>query len=76
MLITALIALQRTQTGVDTRHVPAIDVPALYDGKTPQQVLDFYNESIGRIDALPGVTETAVAMIAPWRDADNYGVGM
>ena len=76
MLITTLIALQRTQTGVDTRHVLAIDVPALYDGKTPQQVLDFYKESIRRIDALPGVSETAVAMIAPWRDADNYGVGM
>ena len=76
MLITTLIALQRTQTGVDTRHVLAVDVPALSYGKTPQQVLDFYKESIRRIDALPGVTETAFGMIAPWRDADNYGIGM
>ena len=29
-----------------------------------------------RIDALPGVTETAFGMIAPWRDADNFGVGL
>jgi putative ABC transport system permease protein len=76
MLITTLIALQKTQTGVDTRQVLAIDVPALSYGKTPQQVLDFYKESIRRIDALPGVTGTAFAMIAPWRDADSYGVGM
>jgi putative ABC transport system permease protein len=76
MLITTLIALQKTQTGVDTRHVLAIDVPALYNGKTPQQVLDFYKESIRQIDALPGVSETAVGMIAPWRDADNFGVGL
>src|SRR5271155_2489975 len=76
MLITTLIALQRTQTGVDTRHVLAIDVPAPSNGKTPQQVLDFYKESIRQIDALPGVSETAVGMIAPWRDANDFGVGL
>jgi predicted permease len=75
MLITTLIALQRIQTGVDTRHVLAIDVPAPSNGRTPQQVLDFYKESIRQIDALPGVSETAVGMIAPWRDADNFGPG-
>ncbi len=76
MLITTLIALQTTQTGMDTRHVLAIDVPAPSNGKTPQQVLDFYKESVRQIDALPGVTETAVGMIAPWRDAENFGVGL
>src|SRR5271163_2386771 len=76
MLITTLIALQTIQTGVDTRHVLAIDVPAPSYGKTPQQVLDFYKEAIRQIDALPGVTETAVGMIAPWRDANDFGVGL
>jgi putative ABC transport system permease protein len=76
MLITTLIALRKTQTGVDTRHVLAIDVPAPSYGKTPQQVVDFYKESIRQIDALPGVTETAFGMIAPWRDADKFGVGL
>jgi predicted permease len=76
MLITTLIALQKTQTGVDTRHVLALDVPALSYGKTPQQVLDFYKESMRRIDALPGVTTTAYGTIAPWRDADNFGPGL
>ena len=76
MLITTLIALQKTQTGLDTRRVLVIDVPALYNGKTPQQVLDFYKETVRRIDALPGVTDTAVAAIAPWRDADNFGIGL
>src|SRR5580658_3519379 len=75
MLITTLIALQRIQTGVDTRHVLAIDVPAPSNGRTPQQVLDFYKEAIRQIDALPGVSETAVGMIAPWRDADDFGPG-
>src|SRR6202522_706053 len=75
MLITTLIALQRVQTGVDTCLVLAIDVPAPSNGRTPQQVIDFYKEAIRQIDALPGVSETAVGMIAPWRDADDFGPG-
>jgi putative ABC transport system permease protein len=69
MLITTLIALQRAQTGLDTQHVLAIDVPPMSYGKTPQQVVDFYKESIRRIDELPGVSETAFGNVVPWRDA-------
>ena len=68
-LIATLIALQKTQTGLDTQHVLAIDVPAMSFGKTSQQVVDFYKESMRRIDALPGVSETAFGNVVPWRDA-------
>jgi putative ABC transport system permease protein len=67
-LITTLISLQKTQTGLDTQHVLAVDVPAMSYGKTPQQVVDFYKESMRRIDALPGVSETAFGDVVPWRD--------
>jgi putative ABC transport system permease protein len=70
-LIATLIALQKTQTGLDTQHVLAIDVPAMTHGKTPQQVVDFYKESMRRIDALPGVSKTAFGNVVPWRDGDN-----
>ena len=77
MLITTLLALQRTQTGFDTRRVLVVDVPAPSNGKTNQQVVDFYNEAVRQIDALPSVTQTAVAMIAPWRDAGaGFGIGL
>jgi predicted permease len=77
VLITTLVALQRTRTGFDTRRVLVVDVPAPSDGRTPQQVVDFYKESVRQIDALPGVTDTAVGMIAPWRDAGGgFGVGL
>src|SRR6202050_4367246 len=75
-LITTLIAVQRTQTALDTRRVLVVDVPAPSNGRTPQQVVDFYKESIRQINALPGVSQTAVGMIAPWRDADNFGPGL
>jgi putative ABC transport system permease protein len=76
VVVTTLLALQRTQTGMDTRHVLAINVPAVFYGKTGQQVVDFYKEIIRRIDALPGVNKTAFGMVAPWRDAAGaYGSG-
>jgi len=74
-LITTLIALSTVQTGLDTHHVLALNVPAMSYGKTPQQVVDFYKESIRRIDVLPGVSQTAFGMSAPWRDAGDFGPG-
>jgi predicted permease len=71
VVVTTLLALQRTQTGMDSRHVLAINVPAVFYGKTRQQVVDFYKEVIRRIDALPGVNRTAFGMIAPWRDVGS-----
>jgi predicted permease len=75
-LIATPIALQRAQTGLNTQHVLAIDVPAMSYGKTPQQVVDFYKEAIRRIDALPGVSTTAFGDVVPWRDSDPTGLGL
>src|SRR5712691_5168628 len=75
MLITTLIALQTARRGFDTRHVLVVNVPAMSYGKAPQQVVDFYKESIRRVDALPGVNTTAFGMVAPWRDG-GFGFGM
>jgi len=76
MLLKTLIAMQTAQTGMDTRHVLAVNVPVMQYQKTPQQVVDFYKETIRRIEALPGVTKTAYGMSTPWRDAGNFGPGL
>jgi putative ABC transport system permease protein len=75
MLLKTLLAIQAAQTGLDTRHVLAVNVPAVSYGKTPEQIVDFYKESIRRIDALPGVTKTAFGIVVPWRDAGSFGPG-
>jgi predicted permease len=67
-VIATLVSLQRTQTGMDTKHVLAIDVPAMSAGKTERQVVDFYKQAIQSIDALPGGTRTAFGNVVPWRD--------
>jgi predicted permease len=75
MLIKALLAMQAARTGLDTHHVLALNVPAISYGKTPEQVVDFYKESMRKIHALPGVDHVAFGIVVPWRDAGNFGPG-
>src|SRR5436305_1381019 len=76
MLLKTLIAMQTAETGLDMQHVLAVNVPVMSYQKTPQQVIDFYKETIRRIESLPGVIKTAYGMAVPWRDAGNYGPGL
>jgi putative ABC transport system permease protein len=75
MLIKTLLSLRAAQTGLDTHHVLALNVPAISYGKTPDQVVSFYKESIRRINALPGVDRVAFGIVVPWRDAGSFGPG-
>jgi putative ABC transport system permease protein len=75
MLLKTLISLQTTQTGLDMQQVLAINVPTMRYQKTPQQVVDFYKDTIRRVDDLPGVIKTAYGVSVPWRDASNDGPG-
>ena len=45
MLLKTLLALQAAQTGFDTRHVLAMNVPVMSYGKTPEQIVGFYQEA-------------------------------
>jgi hypothetical protein len=75
MLIKTLLSLQSVQTGFDTHHVLALNVPAISYGKTPDQIVAFYEESMRRINALPGVDRVAFGIVVPWRDAGSFGPG-
>jgi predicted permease len=75
MLLRTLLALQAIETGFDTRHVLALNVPASAYRKTPDQIVDFYKEAIRRITELPGVDRVAMGVVVPWRDAGNFGPG-
>jgi predicted permease len=75
MLLKTLLALQAVETGYDTRHVLALNVPANAYGKTPDQIVDFYKEAIRKITALPGVDRVAMGVFVPWRDAGSFGPG-
>jgi putative ABC transport system permease protein len=75
MLVTTLLSLQTAQTGLDMHHVLALNVPAMTEGRTPDQIVDFYKESMRRINELPGVDRVAFGIVVPWRDAGGFGPG-
>ena len=76
MLLKTLLALQAAQTGFDTRHVLAMNVPVMSYGKTPDQVVGFYKETIRRITRAAGRgSRVAVGTAVPWRDAGSFGPG-
>jgi predicted permease len=71
MLITTLIALQRTQPGMNTHNVLAVNVPVNFE-RPPSQTLPFYREMIRQIGELPGVEQVALGTAVPWRDAGSF----
>jgi putative ABC transport system permease protein len=44
------------------------------NGKTEEQILDFYNETMRRIKELPGVEGVSVGTVVPWRDQAYRGL--
>jgi predicted permease len=76
MLVKTLLSLQYTQSGFDTDHVLALDIPVMSYGKTPEQIAAFYRETVRRISELPSVTQVAVGTVVPWRDAGAFGPGL
>jgi putative ABC transport system permease protein len=76
MLIKTLLTLQATQTGFDMHRVLAMNVPVMSYGKTPDDIINFYRETIRRINQLPGVDRVALGTAVPWRDAGSFGPGM
>ncbi len=68
VLLTTLHSMQKAQPGFETGHVLIANLPLISDGRTPQQVAQFYQEAQRRVSALPGVDSAATAMWAPWLD--------
>lgn len=76
MLIKTLLTMQATQTGFDVDRVLAINMPVMSYGKTPDQIINFYRETLRRIKELAGVDGVAEGTSVPWRDAGSFGPGL
>jgi putative ABC transport system permease protein len=68
MLLTTLVALQRTRTGFVTENVLAVNVPIVDYTRKPEEIVGLYRETVRRLSALPGVETVAVGTSVPWRD--------
>ncbi len=73
-LLRTLLVLEKTPPPFDTRHVLAVDLPVMSEGRTPQQVHTFYHEVERRVGALPGVAHVASGFSVPWRDTRELSI--
>src|SRR5215813_6803468 len=73
-LLKTLLVLERTQPPFETARVLAVNLPVMSEGRTPQQVRDFYHNVERRIRALPGVEHVASGFSVPWRDGRALGI--
>jgi predicted permease len=74
-LLKTLLSLQAADTRIDTRRALAINVPVVSYGRTPDQVVAFYQEAIRRVRGLPGVDGAALGVVTPWRERGRFGPG-
>jgi predicted permease len=73
-LLKTLLELERTQPPYATAHVLAVNLPVMTDGRTPEQVRDFYREVQRRVSELPGVAHVSSSFGVPWRDGRMLGI--
>jgi predicted permease len=73
-LVKTLMELEKTQPPFETAHVLAVNLPVMSDGRTPEQVRDFYREAQRRVSTLPGVEHVSAGFGVPWRDGQALSI--
>ena len=63
-----LLWLESARLGFDMRHVLAVNIPPIRDGRTPAQAAQQVREELRRVRELPEVVDAAVSTSVPWRD--------
>ena len=73
-LLRTLLVLEKTQPQFETADVLAVNLPVMTEGRSPEQVGEFYREVNRRVATLPGVEHVASGFSVPWRDARELGI--
>jgi predicted permease len=73
-LVKTLLELEKTQPPFQTAHVLAVNLPVMSEGRTPNQVRDFYRDVQQRVSSLPGVEHVSSGFGVPWRDSNELGI--
>jgi len=70
--VNTLLSLQSVRAAFETRHILAVNVPVIRDGRTSPQVIDYYYEAMRQTRELPGVLSVALTSTVPWRDRFEF----
>src|SRR5258708_1509449 len=71
--MSTLLSLASARSRFDTRHVLAVNVPVMRDGKTPAQIAEYYADAMRQIREFPEVTNVAMGAV-PWRDTGDFAL--
>ena len=74
VLLDKLVSLQNAATGYEMRRVLAVNVTMPIETKG-SKAIDFVEQTMRRIQELPGVDGVAISNVVPWRDSGRYGPG-
>jgi predicted permease len=72
MLLTTLVALQRTPAGFRIQRTLAVSVPVMTYERKADQIVAFYEDLMRQIEQLPGVDRVSAGSNLPWRDGGFY----
>jgi putative ABC transport system permease protein len=70
VLLKTLLTLQKAQPQFETARILTATLPIIGDGRTPEQVAEFYQQVQHSVRALPGVESASTGWFTPWRDSD------
>jgi predicted permease len=70
--VNTLLSLESVRSRFDTRHILAINIPVMRDGRSNGEIVDFYREVMSQVRGLPGVASAGLSTAAPWRDRGNF----
>ncbi|MBV9144848.1 MAG: ABC transporter permease, partial [Acidobacteria bacterium] len=72
--VKTLLSLETVKARFETRHVLAVNVPVMHDGRTPDQIVHYYEEAMRQIRQQPGVINVALSTAVPWRDRGQFAL--
>jgi predicted permease len=70
--VKTLLSLESVRARFETRHVLAVNVPVMRDGRSPAEIVAYYQEAMRQIRQQPGVVNVALGSSVPWRDKDIF----
>jgi putative ABC transport system permease protein len=70
--VNTLLSLESVRARFDTRHILAVNLPVMRDGRKNAEIVNYYREVIRQVAALPGVVNVGLGSSVPWRDRGSF----
>ncbi len=73
LFLRTMVYLNRVDPGFDTAQVLTMDVPAIFSGRTVEEIRSYYLAVRDDVDALPGVESASLTSSVPLSGTSDFG---